>query len=97
MNEPPVLTDRELDVLDRLAMGAATKEIATFFGISEHTAKFHVTNLARKLRVETRVQTVVRALQLGLLKLESIEVPITESVLVKSSCGQPIRKRAVAA
>lgn len=77
MNSPTaLLTDREADVLDRLAMGESNKQIAAFLGFSEHTAKFHVNNLNEKLCTTTRVQAVVRGLQLGLLKLEAIELPV---------------------
>ncbi len=70
-----LLTDREADVLDCLAMGESNAQIAEFLGFSESTAKFHVTNIRVKFNTTTRVQAVVRGLQLGLLKLDAIELP----------------------
>lgn len=89
---PVTLTDRESDVLDRLAIGDSNKGIAEFLGISEHTAKFHVTAITRKLRTQTRVQAVVRALQLGLIALSSIEIPQTEAMVTMGSGGKYFKR-----
>jgi DNA-binding NarL/FixJ family response regulator len=63
------LTDRELQVLSRLAEGLSNKQIAARLGISEHTAKFHVNAILGKLGVQSRTEAVVRAARLGLLML----------------------------
>jgi len=63
------LTPRELEVLGLLALGLANKEIAHRLEISEHTAKFHVNAILAKLGAQSRVQAVVRAVQLGLVSL----------------------------
>jgi DNA-binding CsgD family transcriptional regulator len=52
------LTPRERDVLERLATGARTREIARQLEISEPTVKRHLTNLYRKLGVTNRVEAV---------------------------------------
>lgn len=52
------LTPREHDVLERLATGARTREIAHQLEISEPTVKRHLTNMYRKLGVTNRVEAV---------------------------------------
>jgi DNA-binding NarL/FixJ family response regulator len=55
-----VLTERELEVLDRMAEGATNAEIAEALVISESTTKSHVKNILRKLSVRNRTQAVAR-------------------------------------
>lgn len=75
-----------------MAVGESNKGIADALGMSEHTAKFHVTSVMRKLRTETRVQAVVRGLQLGLLVLASIEIPVTEAIVTIGSGGKYLKR-----
>jgi LuxR family maltose regulon positive regulatory protein len=49
-----VLTERELEVLNRLAAGAANKQIAREFDLSLHTVKRHVANILDKLDCASR-------------------------------------------
>ncbi len=51
-----VLTERERDVLARMAAGDSNKLIARAFDLSPHTVKRHVANILDKLGVQTRVQ-----------------------------------------
>ena len=51
-----VLTPREMDVLRRIALGLAKKEIATQCGISVRTVDTHVRNLMNKLDLHDRVE-----------------------------------------
>lgn len=71
---PSELTNRQLDVLIRMAHGESDKQMAATLGISVHTAHFHVLDVARRLGTKTRVQSVVRGLQLGLLQLDALKV-----------------------
>jgi DNA-binding NarL/FixJ family response regulator len=48
------LTQREREVLDRLAAGATNRAIAAELVISEKTVSSHVSNILAKLGVETR-------------------------------------------
>lgn len=64
---PEHLTPREHEVLDLLAQGMATVEIATALGISRVTARNHVTRVIEKLGVRTRLQAVLVASRLGLV------------------------------
>ena len=63
------LTDRELQVLQRLAEGLANKQISVLLGISEHTVKFHVSSIFSKLGVANRTEAVRLGLQKGLVSL----------------------------
>jgi len=66
------LTLAEHRVLAALADGLCDKAIARRFGISHLTAKSHVCNLMAKLGVHSRLQAVLKALRVGLLRLEDI-------------------------
>jgi len=63
------LTPREQQVAQLLAGGLTNKEIAQRLGITEHTVKFHLNGLMRKLGVSTRTEAVVQAARLGILVL----------------------------
>lgn len=52
----PALSERELEVLERIARGDANKDIARRFGISGHTVKRHVANILDKLELRSRGQ-----------------------------------------
>jgi DNA-binding NarL/FixJ family response regulator len=67
------LTKRELDVIHLMARGRRNEEIATELVVTEQTVKNHVTNIFRKLAVETRVEAVLYALSAGLVSLDTIK------------------------
>ena len=59
--EPVPLTRRERQVLDQIAAGRSSKEIAAALGISPKTVEFHRSNLLRKFDAKSAVQLVSRA------------------------------------
>jgi DNA-binding NarL/FixJ family response regulator len=63
--EPASLTPRELDVLRLLAEGYANKKIAGELGISERTARTHVSNILAKLGLSSRTQAALWAAREG--------------------------------
>lgn len=65
---PPVeeLTEREREVLVHLARGSANKEIAHALGITERTARTHVSNILGKLGLASRTQAALWAVEHGL-------------------------------
>jgi DNA-binding NarL/FixJ family response regulator len=62
----PVLTERELSILAAVASGMTTAAISRDLWISEHTIKFHLTNIYRKLGVGNRAGAVRYALEHGI-------------------------------
>jgi LuxR family maltose regulon positive regulatory protein len=56
----PGLTEREREVLARMAAGDSNKLIARSFDLSPHTVKRHVANILDKLGVATRGQAAAR-------------------------------------
>lgn len=61
------LTERELDVLRRVADGLGNREIAAELGISVSTVKLHVQDVLHKLSASDRTHAAVKALRAGLL------------------------------
>ncbi len=61
------LTPREQEVLELLARGMATPEIAEALYLSEHTVKNYVSSILAKLQVENRIQAAVRAVRAGMV------------------------------
>jgi NarL family two-component system response regulator LiaR len=65
--KPESLTERETDVLRLVAQGLANKEIATELSIGEKTVKTHVSNILAKLRLQSRTQAALHAMNIGLV------------------------------
>ncbi|GMK41817.1 DNA-binding response regulator [Paenibacillus sp. CCS19] len=60
------LTEREKEILERVAYGDSNREIAATLGISEHTVKNHLKNILQKLHLDNRVQLARYAIQQGM-------------------------------
>jgi DNA-binding CsgD family transcriptional regulator len=63
------LSSRERQVLDELARGSRTEEMAAALHLSVHTIRSHVKTLLRKLGARTRAHAVTIAYQGGALEL----------------------------
>ncbi|MBL7260695.1 response regulator [Paractinoplanes lichenicola] len=63
----PDLTDRELEVLSRIARGATNREIAAQLFVSEGTVKNHVSHILSRLGLRDRTQAALYARENGLL------------------------------
>jgi NarL family two-component system response regulator YdfI len=61
------ITERELYVLQSVARGCTSKEIAFEMGISERTIKAHLSNIYSKLKVESRSEAVAVAIEQGII------------------------------
>ena len=57
------LTERELDVLQEVARGLSSKQVAAQLHISEETVKVHIRNMLSKLDVRSRVAATVMYLE----------------------------------
>jgi DNA-binding NarL/FixJ family response regulator len=62
------LTEREMDVLALVGRGRSNKEIATDLGITERTARTHVSNILGKLGLASRTQAALYAVERKLVR-----------------------------
>ncbi|MDP4097096.1 response regulator transcription factor [Paenibacillus sp. P96] len=69
VREQTFITDKEMLVLQSIARGCRSKEIAFDLGISERTVKAHLTNIYNKLGVDSRSEAVAVSLERGILHL----------------------------
>ncbi len=63
----PILTSRELEVLQLVVAGKTNQEIAVALGISVKTVEKHIGELFVKLGVASRVEAAVYAVRMGLV------------------------------
>jgi len=63
------LSGRELEVLRLVDQGLSNPEIAARLSVASSTVKTHINNIYGKLGVQSRVQAVRRARELGLLEV----------------------------
>lgn len=61
------LTGREVEVLEQLARGLSMKEIAAELHIGTRTVEFHLSNMYRKLKVQSQTGAVAKALRSGII------------------------------
>jgi NarL family two-component system response regulator YdfI len=61
------LTERELQVLEAVAGGERSKEIARDLRIAERTVRAHLTSIFNKLGVDSRASAVAVAMERGIL------------------------------
>jgi NarL family two-component system response regulator YdfI len=61
------LTRREKQVLEGVARGERSKEIAARLGITERTVRAYLTNIYTKLNVDSRASAVAVAIECGFL------------------------------
>ncbi len=62
------LTERETDVLQRVAKGYTLPEIAQQFGLSRHTVGDYIKQVYRKLNVSSRAEAALEAARRGLVQ-----------------------------
>ena len=60
------MTDRERQILEKVAAGLSNKEIAQQVFLTEKTVKHYMTNILQKLQVRNRVEAALLAQSSGL-------------------------------
>jgi DNA-binding NarL/FixJ family response regulator len=61
------LTTREREILALVAQGQSNRDVADTLGISERTARTHVSNVLTKLHLASRTQAALLAIREGLI------------------------------
>lgn len=61
------LTPREVEILQFIALGLSTKEVADELDVSHHTVRRHVEHIYQKLQVTNRTQAIRIARRRGIL------------------------------
>jgi DNA-binding NarL/FixJ family response regulator len=61
------LSKREREILQKVADGATTRQVATELGISPHTVKTHLERIFEKLGANDRAQAVAIAIRTGIV------------------------------
>ena len=64
-----VITKREIEVLQLIADGCATSEVADKLFISQKTVKNHLASIYAKLDARDRTQAVLQAVRMGIVRL----------------------------
>ena len=67
-NQEKVITEREEQVLQLLADGLSTPEIAERLFISQKTVKNHLASIYEKIDARDRTQAVIRGIKMGIIK-----------------------------
>jgi DNA-binding CsgD family transcriptional regulator len=67
---PPVLTDREVEVLASIAAGLSSAEVGARLHVSGKDVEYHVHNLLSKFETRNRTGLVSRAFALGYLSAD---------------------------
>jgi DNA-binding CsgD family transcriptional regulator len=68
------LTSRELEVLELLAAGKGTREIAAALGVTMDTANAHIKNIYSKFALHGRTAVVAEAVRRGFIRRERSSV-----------------------
>jgi len=68
--EERIVTKREEEVLQAIADGCSTSEVADQMYISQKTVKNHLASIYQKLDARDRTQAVLQAVRMGIVSLE---------------------------
>ncbi len=64
------LTEREVEILQQMALGKTNQDIANELVLSERTVRTHVTNILAKLDLSNRTQAVLYAIRHGIAHID---------------------------
>lgn len=65
--QPPLISKKEVQVLNLVAAGYSNKEISAALNKSQGTIKNHISNVLSKLGVRDRTRAVLKAIELGII------------------------------
>ena len=65
-SQDSTLTEREIEILQHVAMGKTNQDIADELVLSERTVRTHITNILAKLQLSNRTQAALFALREGI-------------------------------
>ena len=66
----PLLSDRQVEILQSIANGATTKQVARQLGITQKTVHNHLNAIYRKLDTQSLTHAVLSAVRLGIIELD---------------------------
>ncbi len=69
LEDDAVITKREIEVLQLIADGCSTPEVAEQLYISQKTVKNHLASIYAKLDARDRTQAVLQAVRMGIVRL----------------------------
>jgi DNA-binding CsgD family transcriptional regulator len=76
----PLLTARKEEIVSLIAQGYTNEVVARSLGITLHTVKTHVQEIQDEFGARNRVDSVVKALQFGLVSLDDLPAPVRNSL-----------------
>jgi len=65
-----LLSDRQVEILQKIANGLGTKQVARELGITQKTVHNHLNAIYRKLDTQSLTQAVLSAVRLGIIHLD---------------------------
>lgn len=66
----PLLSDRQIEILQAIADGETTKQVARSLGIAQKTVHNHLNSIYRRLDTQSLTHAVLSAVRLGIISLE---------------------------
>ena len=68
-----LLSDRQVEILQKIANGYGTKQVARELGITQKTVHNHLNAIYRRLDTQSLTQAVLSAVRLGIIDLDQAE------------------------
>lgn len=67
--DEPLLSDRQTEILQSIADGSSTKQVARELGITQKTVHNHLNAIYRRLDTQSLTHAVISAVKLGIIEL----------------------------
>ncbi len=69
-DDQPLLSERQIEILQAIADGSTTKQVARDLGITQKTVHNHLNAIYRRLDTQSLTHAVLSAVRLGIIELE---------------------------